>query len=72
MPLDWASSQYNLSNALALLAEWTRDRALLIDALGRMRDAAEVYREGGNSYWLPVAERRIAAMEAALAAWPAP
>ena len=71
VPLDWAFSQHNLSEALAVLAERTRDRAKLVDALGRMRDAAEVYREGGNSYWLPVAEERITAMEAALAAWPA-
>ncbi len=72
VPLDWAFSQHNLSEALAVLAERTRDRAKLVDALGRMRDAAEVYREGGNSYWLPIAERRIAAFEAALAAWPTP
>jgi len=72
VPLDWASSQHGLSNTLSLLAVRMRDRAKLVDALGRMRDAAEVYRQGGNSYWLPIAERRIAAFEARLAAWPPP
>jgi len=70
-PLQWAISQQSLSNALTLLAAGTRERALLVGALDRMRDAAEVYREGGNSYWLPIAEKRIAEIEADLAAWPA-
>ncbi len=72
VPLAWAFSQHTLANALALLAERTRDRALLAQALGHMRGAAEVYRDGGNSYWLPIVEQRIAAFEADLAAWPAP
>jgi hypothetical protein len=32
-----------------------------------MRDAAQVFPEGGNSYGLPIAERRITELEAALA-----
>lgn len=33
-----------------------------------MREAAEVYRKGGVSYWLPVAEESIARMETKLVA----
>ena len=31
----------------------------MTEAIGAMRDAAQVYREGGNGDWLPIAERRI-------------
>jgi hypothetical protein len=40
----------------------------MVEALDCMRDAAEVYREGGNTYWLPIAERRIRDIDAQLAA----
>ncbi len=33
-----------------------------------MHGAAEVYREAGNAYWLPVAEERIIDVETELAA----
>ncbi len=72
VPLDWAFSQHGLSNTLALLAARVLDHAHLVDALARMRDTAEVYRVSGISYLLTEAERRIAVLEAALAAWPAP
>ena len=39
----------------------------MTEALDAMYDAAQVYREGGNSHWLPIAEERIKAMEATLA-----
>jgi hypothetical protein len=35
-----------------------------------MRNAAEVYRQVNVTYWLPIAEQRIAAMEATLAKMP--
>jgi hypothetical protein len=67
VPLDWAFSRHTLANALAVLAERTGDRARTTEALAAMRDAAQVYRESGNSYWLPVAEREIRKIEAGLA-----
>lgn len=70
--LDWAQTQYNLANALALLAERAQDRALLVDALRRLCDAAEVYRGVRNSHVLPIVRQRIAVVETTLAAWPAP
>ena len=70
VPLDWAYSQHGLGNALATLAERTGDRGRMTAAIGCMRDAADVYREGGVSYWLPIAEERVKAMEAALAKMP--
>ena len=66
--LDWASSQHNLANALAALATRLRDPVRMAEALGCMRGAAEVFREGGNTYALPIAERRIEEIEAQLAA----
>ena len=32
-----------------------------------MRNAAEVYRQGNVTSWLPIAERRVKAMQATLA-----
>ena len=70
VPLNWATTQYNLGNALASMAERTGDRGRMTAAIGCMRDAADVYRAGRVSYWLPIAERRVKAMEAALAKMP--
>jgi tetratricopeptide (TPR) repeat protein len=68
VPLRWAYSQHTLANALAILGQRLNDPGRLADALACMRNAAEVYRESGNTYWLPVAEQRIGEIEAALAA----
>ena len=70
VPLLWAFSRHGLANALALLAERSGDRGTLEEAIACMRDAAEVYREGNVTQWLPEAEQRVAEMEAALAAMP--
>ena len=70
VPLDWAGSRLNLGNTLALLAERSGDRGMLEEAIVCMRDAAEVFRQGNVTHWLPVAERRVGEMEAALAAMP--
>ena len=70
VPLDWAQSQHTLANALSTLAERTHDRARMTEAIASMRNAAEVYRQGNVTYWLPIAEQGIAAMEAALAKMP--
>ena len=70
VPPDWAQSQYNLANALATLAERTGDRARMTEAITSMRNAAAVDREGNNTYWGPIAERRVTEMEATLAKMP--
>ena len=67
-PLDWAGSQLNLGLVLEVLANRRRDPAGMEAALVAMRGAADVFREGGVSYWLPRAEENIRRMEAALAA----
>jgi hypothetical protein len=68
VPLDWAQSQHNLANTLVVLAARTHDPARAAEALDCMRGAAEVYRQAGKTYWLPIAEQRISEIEAALAA----
>ena len=68
--LDWAQSLYNLANTLALLAERSGDRGTLEEAIACMRVAADIYRDGNVTYWLPEADRRVREMEAALAAMP--
>ncbi len=66
LPLDWAATQYNLANTLAILAARTNDPARAAEALDCMRGAVAVYRQAGNSYWLPIAERRASEIEAQL------
>lgn len=70
VPLDWAYTQTNLGNTLTILAQRRHDRAQMTEAIAAMRKAVEVYREGNDSYRLPIAERRIAKMEAELQKMP--
>jgi hypothetical protein len=39
----------------------------LEEALACMRGAVDVYQQAGEGYWLPIARRRVAEMEAELA-----
>jgi tetratricopeptide (TPR) repeat protein len=66
VPLDWATAQVNLGNALAVLAKRQKSSASMEEALACMRNAVEVYRQAGESYWLPAAQSRITEMEAEL------
>lgn len=66
VPLDWAYSRHALALALAILAERTHDRAQMTAAITALHDAAEVYRQGNVSRWLPEAERRIGELETTL------
>ena len=66
VPLNWAYTQHNLSNALAKLAERENSAERMEQALVCMRGAIEVYRQGGESYWLPRAQTRISEMETQL------
>ena len=42
----------------------------MTEAITSMRNAAAVDREGNNTYWGPIAERRVTEMEATLAKMP--
>ena len=68
LPLGSAYSQHCLANTLALLAARTHDPRQMAAALEAMRGAAEVFRQAGDSYWLPIAEQRVAGIEGQLAA----
>ncbi len=67
VPLDWGTSQYNLANALAALAARLDDPARMAEALACMHNAVEAFRQGADTYKLPIAERRAAEIEAELA-----
>jgi hypothetical protein len=67
VPLNWAATQSNLGNALATLAARQKSTLLLEEALASMRGAVDAYQQAGEGYWLPIAQRRIAEMEAELA-----
>jgi hypothetical protein len=67
VPLNWAGTRHNLASALAALTTRVRDPVRMAEALDCMRNAAEVYREGGNTYWLPIAEQGIEEFAAQLA-----
>ena len=68
VPLQWAITQMNLGNALAILARRQNEASLLEGALACMRSAADAYQQAGKNFWLPIAQRRIAEIEADLAA----
>jgi Tetratricopeptide repeat len=68
VPLQWAYTQHGLGSALAALAKRQNDDALMEEALLSMRGAVDAYQQAGEGYWLPIAQRRMAEMEAELAA----
>jgi tetratricopeptide (TPR) repeat protein len=65
--LNWAYVQHGLANALAALGKRQKNAAPLEEALGAARGAVEVYQEAGEGFYLPIAQRRVADMEAELA-----
>jgi tetratricopeptide (TPR) repeat protein len=67
VPLQWAYAQHGLANALAALAKRVRSAVLIEEALVSMRGALDAYQQAGEGYWLPIAQRRVAEMEADLA-----
>ncbi len=70
VPLEWASTQHALANALAALAGRGRKRGAvrkMEEAVARMRGAVQGYQQAGEAYWLPMAQRRTAELEAELA-----
>jgi tetratricopeptide (TPR) repeat protein len=66
VPLQWAYSEQGLANALRAVAMRQKHAAQMTEALTCMRSAAEVYQQSKETYWLPVAQRSVAEMEAEL------
>ena len=54
-------------NALAILADRTKNSSQMKAAIGHMRAATKFYREGNTTYWKSSAEDALVQMEAALA-----
>jgi hypothetical protein len=54
-------SEHTLANALAALAMRQKNAARMEEALTCMRSAVEVYQQGKETYWLPIAQRRVTA-----------
>jgi tetratricopeptide (TPR) repeat protein len=65
VPRDWAGSQHGLGNCLAELASRSATpEAHLAAAITHMENAVEGYREVGDGYWGPIAEKRLAELKA--------
>ncbi len=67
IPLEWAATQMNLSNAFEALAERQKSAEFMEEAVISMCDAVEVYQQTGAGHWLPIAQKRVAEMQAELA-----
>ena len=67
IPIGWAYAQHGLAHAIAALGQRQGNAALLEEALACMRGAADAYQQAGEGYWLPIAQRRVAEMQAELA-----
>jgi tetratricopeptide (TPR) repeat protein len=66
VPLEWARTQESLGNALAMLGEREKSAELMEEAVKSMRGAVEGY-QAGEGNWLPIAQKRLAEMQAELA-----
>jgi tetratricopeptide (TPR) repeat protein len=66
VPLDWARTQMNLGNALEALGEREKSSKDIEEAVESTRGAIEVYQQAGESYWLPIAQKRVIEMQAEL------
>ena len=66
VPLAWAATQYYLGEALEVVADRRGNPAILEEAIACMINAAEVYRDAGVSYWLPIVESSLERMRAKL------
>jgi tetratricopeptide (TPR) repeat protein len=65
VPRGWAGTQHNLGNCLATLAERSANPGpLLADALSHMQNAVDGFRQVGDKYWGPIAEKRLAELKA--------
>ena len=65
VPRDWAMTQYNLADCLATLAERSPTPGpIWADAITHMQNAVEGYRQVGDRYWGPIAEKRLAELKA--------
>jgi tetratricopeptide (TPR) repeat protein len=65
VPLDWAMTQNNLGNCLAALAERSPTPGpILADAITHMQNAVDGFRQVGDEYRGPIAEKRLAVLKA--------
>ena len=65
VPPDWAQTQYNLADCLATLAERSPTPGpILADAITHMQNAVDGFRQVGDKYWGPIAEKRLAELKA--------
>ncbi len=61
----WTYAQHSLSNCLAALASHSaKPAAHLAEAITHMQNAVDGYREVGDEYWGPIAEKRLAELKA--------
>lgn len=56
----------NLGNALEALGEREKSSKDIEEAVESTRGAIEVYQQAGESYWLPIAQKRVIEMQAEL------
>ncbi len=67
VPLDWAITQNNLGLALATLGEHAGGTARLDEAVAAYRAALEVFKDAKASYYIDLAKKNLARVEAQLA-----
>ncbi|MBN9346942.1 MAG: hypothetical protein J0I48_12200 [Devosia sp.] len=67
VPLDWATTQNNLGNALKTLGERVMSRQVLVDARSAITNSWDVYREAGYQQHDAYFANLIATVDAALA-----
>jgi tetratricopeptide (TPR) repeat protein len=68
VPLDWAQTQNNLGWALKLLGERTRDAAMLGEGKAAVQAAWDLHKSAGYDQFDGYYAKRLAAIDAALAA----
>ncbi len=67
VPLQWATTQNNLGNALSALGEREDGTLRLQEAVAAYQGALEVFRPAAASYYVVLTERNLARAEAQLA-----
>ena len=65
VPPQWAQTQYNLANCLAALSQrGPSPGPISADAITHMQNAVDVFRQAGDEYWGPIAEKRLVELKA--------
>jgi tetratricopeptide (TPR) repeat protein len=66
VPLDWATTQNNLGNALRCLGEREKNPKLVEKAIEAYRSALEVFTESQATYYIEGAQNNLRRAEALL------